>query len=136
LRIALEERSHGSNLSGNYLLTRLTSAWKSTNNSKRRKSPMLKTKPTPPTADEQVRLINGVGWEVTQLKKTATAAVEKADHIIELLGVPSKSEGEEPIQALLQEILLSIGSLAERVERVEYNQLALLQVFSQASEGM
>jgi hypothetical protein len=30
LRIALEERSHGSNLSGNYLLTRLTSAWKST----------------------------------------------------------------------------------------------------------
>ncbi|NUH65523.1 SDR family oxidoreductase [Sulfitobacter sp. S0837] len=30
MRIALEERSHGSNLSGNYLLTRLTSAWKST----------------------------------------------------------------------------------------------------------
>jgi integrase len=30
LRIALEEKSHGSNLSGNYLLTRLTSAWKST----------------------------------------------------------------------------------------------------------
>lgn len=30
MRIALEERSHGSNLSGNYPLTRLTSAWKST----------------------------------------------------------------------------------------------------------